>query len=431
MRSTSRYRRAVALFLSVSLVAGTFTPALAGDPVGTRQPALLLKYAAPDLPDAEARKVLDPLAGILGKELQVRWLPVPSETPRDGRAPGVPPVPDDTALRRIAGKLTRASRSMDKLETSEAARALEEAERECRSYRFTDATRPFLAEIFLRRSILRFWKGKTSEAEALAARARAMRPGFSPDPAMYSPQFLSLWEAAKRRPVPEAELLVQSLPSGAEIFIDGERQGVTPSRVRIRKYAPLRVRVSHPGYRDEERTGQWLPGDTEILEFTLSGDRVARLGDLLSRAPREKGAGTGPLLEELSKAAGTGRVAVLTLEKDGNGGGCLARLYGHRTGGRDLALLGEKVVAGGEEAAEVSGSWAANALAADGWPRAERVESPWYYSAWFWLGVASVAGLAVALGGGGGGDGGGGTGGGGTGGGGTGGATDGTVAVNF
>lgn len=381
------------------------------------EPALLLKYAAPDLPDRSARQVLDPIPAIVAKELRIRWLPVPQEPSGEDTSIAEIPVPDDAALRRIAGKVSRASEQMDKVESAAAERLLEEAEKECRSYRFTEATRPFLAEIFLRRGILRLWEGKASDAEVLLSRVRALRPGFTPDPALFPPQVLSVWEAIRHRPVPEAELLVESLPSGAEIFVDGERRGVTPARVRTKNIAPVRIRVSHPGYRDAETTGQWLPGDTEILRFSLPGDRVARLGELLAGGAQGKGGGAGPLVEELSAAAGTSRVAILMLEKEAPGEGLRARLYAGRPASLDPALLGETSFPEGKRGAEISGKWVADTLAADGWPRAERPERPWYYSPWFW-GILLSVGVAAALGAGGGGSG-------------SGGSSGGTVAVNF
>ena len=416
MRSTSSRRSAVALLLCGTLLWRSAPTAAAAEAEAPRAPALLLKYAAPDLPDPSARRVLDPVPAIVAKELRIRWLPVPQEPSGTVPAGGELPVPDDAALRRIAGKVSRASDRMDKVESDAASLLLEEAEKECRSYRFTEATRPFLAEIFLRRGILRLWEGKASDAEALLSRVRALRPGFAPDPALFPPQVLSAWESIRQRPVPEAELLVESLPSGAEIFVDGERRGVTPARVRTKDIAPVRIRVSHAGYRDAEATGQWLPGDTEILRFSLPGDRVARLGDLLGGSGRGKGGGAGPLVEELSAAAGTTRVAILTLEKDALGGGVRARLFSGRPTGQDPALLGETSFPEGR-GAETFGRWVADTLAADGWPREEPRERPWYKSPWFW-GILLGVGVAAALGAGGGG-------------GGSGGSSGGTVAVNF
>ena len=394
------------------------TPAVAGAEDGpSTEPALLLKYAAPDLPDRSAREVLDPIPAIVAQVLRIRWLPVPMEP--SGKAPSTVdmPVPDDAALRRIAGKVSRASEKMERVESAAAQRILEEAEKECRSYRFTEATRPFLAEIFLRRGILSLWEGKVSDAEALFSRVRALRPGFTPDPALFPPHVLSAWEATGHRPVPEAELLVESLPSGAQIFVDGERSGITPARVRTKNITPVRIRVSHPGYRDAETTGQWLPGDTEILRFSLPGDRAARIGELLAGADRGKGGGAGPLVEELSAAAGTPRIAILILEKEPPGEGLRARIYAGRPGSMDPVFLGETSFPEGKGGAEISGKWVADTLAADGWPRAERQERAWYKSPWFW-GVLLVVGVAAAFGAGGGG-------------GGSGDTSGGTVAVNF
>ncbi|MBP2686965.1 MAG: hypothetical protein H6Q81_1870, partial [Deltaproteobacteria bacterium] len=191
----------------------------------------------------------------------------------------------------------------------------------------------------------------------------------------------------------------------------------TPARVRTKNIAPVRIRVSHPGYRDAETTGQWLPGDTEILRFSLPGDRVARLGELLAGAERGKGGGAGPLVEELASAAGTPRIAILMLEKEVPGEGLRARLYVGRPAGIDPALLGEISFPEGKEGAEISGKWVAETLAANGWPRAERPERPWYKSPWFW-GVFLVVGVAAAIGAGGGDAG-------------SGGSPGGTVAVNF
>ncbi|MGB7630462.1 MAG: PEGA domain-containing protein [Candidatus Deferrimicrobium sp.] len=422
MRSTSSRRSAVALLLCGTLLWRSAPTVATADAGASTEPALLLKYASPDLPDPLARQVLDPIPTIVAKELRIRWLPIPLEPSGKDPAPVEIPVPDDAALRRIAGKVSRASEQMDKVESAAAERILEEAEKECRSYRFTEATRPFLAEIFLRRGILRLWEGKASDAEALLSRVRALRPGFTPDPALFPPQVLSVWKTIRQRPVLEAELLVESLPSGAEIFIDGEPRGVTPARVRMKNIAPVRIRVSHPGFRDAETTGQWLPGDTEIVRLFLPGDRVARLGELLAGAPQGNGGGAGPLVEELSAAAGTSLVAILMLEKETSGVGLRGRLYAGRPSGQDPALLGEKSFPEGKKGAELSGRWIAETLAGDGWPRAERPERPWYKSPWFW-GILLSVGVAAVLGSGGGGGGGAG--------GVSGGSSSGTVAVNF
>ena len=137
MRSTSSRRNAVALLLCGTLLWRSAPTVAAAEPGASTEPALLLKYAAPDLPDRSAREVLDPIPAIVAKELRIRWLSVPLEPAGKNPAAGEIPVPDDAALRRIAGKVSRASEQMEKVESKAAALLLEEAEKKCRSYRFT------------------------------------------------------------------------------------------------------------------------------------------------------------------------------------------------------------------------------------------------------------------------------------------------------
>jgi hypothetical protein len=271
----------------------------------------------------------------------------------------------------------------------------------------------------MRKGILELWDGDMEGAGALLSRSRALAPGFSPDPALFPPQFLAAWDNALRRPLPEAELLVQSLPSGARITVDGEFAGTTPSRIHPGTAGPVRIRVSYPGYKDAGRAGQWLPGDTETIAFTLSGDRVARLGDLLAAPDGKGGSGAGPLVAEFGRAAGVLRVAVVTLEKAGTGERYRARAYSGSVSGEDPVFLGETELQGGKPGAEMYGKWAAGKLLQSGWPpeRKDRDSKPWYKTWWIWGILITGAGIAAALGGGGGSSGG------------TGGS--GSVAVNF
>jgi hypothetical protein len=417
MRSSSNWRSVVAIPLCAVLAAQWTVPPISAAAEPPREPALLLKYVAPGIPETASREILDPLAGILSGEIRVRWVPTPvAEPPKIPEGKGYP-VPDDAALRSISEKISLASSHMEKVEGKPAQALLSEAEQEARGYRFTETIRPFLAEIFLRKGILTLWDGDSADAEALLSRARALRPGFSPDPALFPPQFLAAWDNALRRPFPEAELLVQSLPSGARITVDGEFRGTTPCRIRPGISGPVRILASHPGYKDAERIGQWLPGDTETIGFTLSGDRVARLGELLAVPGGMAGTGTGPLIAEFGQAAGVRRVAVLTLENTGDVERHRVRVFSGTISGDDLVFLGETEVPGGDPGAEMYGKWAAGKLVQGGWPPEpkDRDEKPWYKTWWVWGILIAGAGLAVALGGGGG----------------SGGGTGGSVAVNF
>jgi len=409
MRSTSSRRSAVAVILCLVLPLQWAVPPEVRPTAGEApEAALLLKYAAPDIPEEVSRRILDPVPGKVAGEVRVRWVPVPAEAP-SARDPGAAyPAPGDEPLRRISGKITRASAHMERVENREAARLLQEAEKEVRSYRFTEATRPFFAEIFLRQGILKLREGDAAAAEGFFSRSLALRPGFTPDPAMFPPLVLSAWRRAAARPLPEAELLIQSVPSGAAIEVDGVFKGRTPSRVRTVGTGPVRVRVSHKGYRDAEAVGQWLPGDAEILDFALSGDREARLGELLSEGSGKRMLGAGPLIDEFAAAASVERVAVVTLEKDGAGEGYLARAYSRAAPGGDPAYLGETRLPAAGDAADAVAEWVAARLVAHGWPpeKKDPEVKPWYKKWWVWGMLAAGAGIAAALAGGGGGSGG-------------------------
>ncbi|MEW6720195.1 MAG: PEGA domain-containing protein [Thermodesulfobacteriota bacterium] len=410
MRFTSSRRSAVACLLFAVLSVRWAVPPASATSEGP-EAALFLKYAAPDIPESVSREILDPVPGLLSKSVRVRFVPAPAEAPPSGPDPAsLFPVPGDAALRRIAGKISKASAHMEKVENDAAEALLSEAEKEARAFRFTESTLPFLAEIYLREGILKLRKADLPAAESLLARSRALRPGFNPDPALFPPQLIAAWERARRRPLPEPELLVQSLPSGAGIEVDGEYKGKTPSRIRPGKTGPVKVRVFHKGYRDAVRIGQWLPGDAETLDFALSGDRVARLGELLGEGAGREGKGTGPLIDEFASAAGVSRIAVMTLEKDGSGEGYRARAYARSAAGGDPVYLGEKEIPAGSGASEGAGKWVAAGLLGSGWPAEteDRESKPWYKKWWVWGALISGVGIAAALAAGGGSGGGGG-----------------------
>jgi hypothetical protein len=418
MRSTSNRRSAVAALLCGALLAQGLASGTVQAAEAAEEAALLLKYTSPGISEVEAHKILDPLPAVLKEEVLVRWVPVPEEPGAGADESPRLPLADDAVLRGIAGKLAAASASMDTVEWANARALLDEAEREVRSFRFDEAIRPFLFEIFLRKGMLMLWEGETAPAESFLARSHALRPDFTPDPALFPPQFLSAWARAAGRPTPEAELLVNSLPPGAQIFVDGEKRGTTPMRVRIASPGPHRIQVSHPGYRDAKREGQWLPGDYGILEFTLPGDRFARLGEILGDPLR--GSGSGPILAEVAAAAGVRRIAIIVLEKGESGDVLRARLYATSPDGGDAVPIGERTLSPGKLPADATARWAAERMLSAGWPPAgtRGRESPWYNSFWLWAAVVSVvAAVAVAVGGSGGGSGSGGT--------------TGTVAVNF
>lgn len=402
MRSTSSARKAVSVLLCVILSwpAGGAAAQSGGD----REPCLLLKMSSDAVSDGSAKELLAPLPDLLLRELGVRWVPLPSPPLTAGAGPPFPDA-DDASLGRISGLVAEAARRVNAMETAEADGKLREAENEARRFRIGEPVRPFLAEIFLLRGLMRLWTGDRAGAEESLARMGALRPDFHPDPALFSPSFREVWARASRRPPPGAELMVRSLPPGAGIFLNGVEAGTTPGRVRPPVAAPVRVSVRMPGYLPEEKVGQWLPGDSEIIEVTLARDRAARLGELAS-APNP-GSEAGAILSEMAEAAGAGRVAIILM--DAAGGKRRARVVSMTRGDAVPAVAGTLEWPAGDDAAERAASDVAALLKSAGWPAVSegtRTVSSWYHKWWFWAVLGGVvAGVAAAVGGSGGGGG--------------------------
>ncbi len=397
MKSTSSARKGLAALLCVLLAAGTGCPAaVAAEPAS---PALILTFHAPDVPEETARARMEAISRRLLAELRVRRVAVPAQMDPEGQR-GEAPDADGASLERIAAQLAETARRMERMETREAGLLLDAAERDARAFRPGEALRPYLAEIFLSRGLLQLWEGNRAGAEEMFARARALRPDFAPDPALFSPSFRDAWSRAAARQPAGAEILVQSLPPGADIFVDGARTGTTPARVRVPVLSRVVVRLAFPGYLPVERAGYWLPGDSERLDVPLTRDRMSRLSELLAGSGGGKEAGV--LLGEMASAAGAERVGVLVLA--GRGPAARVRVLSLARGEEKPAVAGE--FAWPENGDEADAAAAAGLLKTAGWPAVSGGsprKAPWYHSWWFWalLGAAAVGIVAGAGGGGG------------------------------
>lgn len=416
MRYTSSGRKILALLLSLILFRNGGSAGLAAA-AAPDEPCILLKLAAVSIPQDVAKEKLAALQTSMKKALRVRWVePAAADVAVTETAGELPPA-DGEAIEAIRASLGEAIRRMDRMETKEAKKSLSEAETIARSFRFGEATRPYLAEVFLRRGLLLLWEGETEKAESMLARSRVLRPEFTPDPAIFSPLFLEAWAGSGKRTVPRAEILVNSLPSGAMIHLNGKEAGTTPGRIHVDATGLVRIQVRADGYLPGERKGQWLPGDTEVLDFHLVRDRYAPLSELLSSSP--DGKETGPLLSRMMTESGARRVALLLLVEEE--AGAALRIYSMAQEDAGPVEAGTVGWPEGEEGNAQVASFTVEALRNAGWPGQPGTDtevSSWYHTWWFWtiLGVAA-AGIAAGAGG--------------SGGGGSSGSSTGTIGVNF
>lgn len=127
------------------------------------------------------------------------------------------------------------------------------------------------------------------EARGARATVRVERAGYAPFDTVLTladePVTVRLPLAPSRAErAGEHVLRVVSEPSGAAVFIDGERVGETPYTRRDTSAAPLAVRVERPGYRPWERAGV-VPGAGEPVELRADLDPVQESSQQVATPP--------------------------------------------------------------------------------------------------------------------------------------------------
>jgi hypothetical protein len=370
------------------------------------EPVLFLKYSKPSISDESARKRFSAITAEIERRLDIRVSP----SLKHQKVPGpVIAEIDDASLKSVATRVSETGRKMDRLEIRAAERDLEAIEIELRKYRFGEAIRPLMADVFLKRGTISLWDGNPASAEGFLRKARSLRPDFDPDHALYSPQFRKMWSGIGSDFPVEAEILVESIPPGARITVDGADRGSTPRRLKVPAPGPVRLRLEHPGYQPVEGMRQWIPGDSDRIELILPGDREARLA-LFLEANAAEIPEAGPIVSEMAQESGASRLAFLMLERQE--GAEVLRILTASASSPAPRSLGSIPVPDDREGLSAAAERTAVMLAESGWPARSVVAAspgrPWYYSWWFLTGLGLLAaGTAVALGGGGGGGGGG------------------------
>jgi len=409
MKSTSSLRRAVAL-LSVRKCSAMAVgwPTAAGAEAGSSDGACASAeiYAAPDLPDrfgargASTRFRRSSLRSSGSGGFPSRW------SLREDPSAGELPVPDDAALRRIAEKVFPRLRADGE---GRARRRFVASRRGREGMPVVTGSRrrraSFLAEIFLRRGILRLWEGKVIRRRGALFPAcghcgltsHRYRP-CSP------PRYCPYGRRSGAAPYPKRNSWSNRSLSGARSSSTESVGESLPRAFETGKIAPGPDPRLTPGYRDAETTGQWLPGDTEIVRFSLPGDRGGSSRRTSCRRRAGKGGSAGPLVGENCPRRRDLADRDPDARKEPAGEGLRGRLYAGRPANRDPALLGETSFPAGKGGRRSPESGSPMHLPRTGGPDRNRRRDHVYFSPWFW-GIVLAVGAAAAFGAGGGGGG--------------------------
>jgi hypothetical protein len=116
--------------------------------------------------------------------------------------------------------------------------------------------------------------GTPAQASATPARATASEPAPTPRAAVAAPARPGRAPRATR-----GEILVRATPVSGNVFIDGERQGLTPRNVRSLPFGSHTVRVTRPLYAPRERVVTLSAEHASVLvEFTLHPEKASPAG---------------------------------------------------------------------------------------------------------------------------------------------------------
>jgi hypothetical protein len=115
-----------------------------------------------------------------------------------------------------------------------------------------------LADAMMAVAVAQFQKGKTPAMQQALKRLFVWRPNYSPDPSQVPPQMTEAVDAARQAiaGLPRADLQVNSEPSGAQVFVDGDYIGVAPLTVPGVAVGEHYVTLKKLGYKRGLRVAQ-------------------------------------------------------------------------------------------------------------------------------------------------------------------------------
>ncbi|MFO0724468.1 MAG: PEGA domain-containing protein [Myxococcota bacterium] len=188
--------------------------------------------------------------------------------------------------------------------------------------------------------------GQRQQAKTMLRRLAALKPAVVPTTKTHSPGFVELWEEAKKSLGPVGRLAITSDPPGAEIILDGNKEGKAPLELKVLPGTHA-VAVVH---RDLVVLGTAQVASGKRTEFKVSrkgpADELRR--DVLDVAARRIGEGAvAEHVVKLGTMAAAEEVLIATVREED--GGLVLALARHGSNGRVVrAAVGKHTLAGAD-----------------------------------------------------------------------------------
>ncbi|AEI65923.1 PEGA domain-containing protein [Corallococcus macrosporus] len=193
-------------------------------------------------------------------------------------------------------------------------------------------------------------RGEVEEAKLALIDLIALSPTHELSPKRFTREFLSLrvQVATSRTSQLRGTATVNSRPSGARVFVDGEAVGYTPVTLPALTIGKHLLRVERPGFRQHGQIMEVATDDTELTarlvptsSYKAYDAKLDRVAGEVNRAG-EKASGVAAMLQSL----GLDRALVGTLRAQGEGTELTLGYYDARTGQR---LAGRRMSVQGDE----------------------------------------------------------------------------------
>lgn len=274
-----------------------------------------------------------------------------------------------------------------------------------------------LADAMMGLAVAQMQKGNTKAMQQTLRRLLTWRPTYQPDSTI-PPQMNDPLEAARTTvsQLPQGQIKILSEPPGAQVFVDGDYIGVSPTTASGLAVGEHYVTFKRLGYKRGLRVAQVTAAGVQVLDNLKRAEKYLLVEQALARtAPQMGQSPLDPVVDNLRETLFLDHLVFLQAKKGATDDELLLKSYLYDL--RTRRLLSEKdsrvrLLAGGVPQAGTLASLADSAYAnvdysgglaapVDAPPPKQAENKPLYKRWWFWtaLGVIVAGGAsAVAVG---------------------------------